>query len=73
MVLRAGDAPQSLADNLTEILIAAVSQLDRFEIVGKEEFQTILGVTSRRSSLQRSPSSTASRSSARRSSRRSSA
>ena len=51
MVLKAGDAPQALADNLTEILIAAVSQLDRFEIVGKEEFQTIVGVTSEKRAL----------------------
>ena len=46
LVLRAGDASSALADNLTEILIAAISKLDRFEIVGKEEFQAILGVQS---------------------------
>ncbi len=51
LVLTAGGAPATLADNLTEILIAAVSRLDRFEIVGKEEFQAILGVSSEKRAL----------------------
>lgn len=51
IVLSTGDTPTTAADNLTEILIAAISQLDRYEIVGKEEFQSILGVQSEKRAL----------------------
>ncbi len=51
IVLSTGSTPASAADNLTEILIAAISQMDRYEIVGKEEFQSILGVQSERRAL----------------------
>ena len=51
IVLSIGNTPASAADNLTEILIAAVSQLDKYEIVGKEEFQSILGVQSEKRAL----------------------
>jgi hypothetical protein len=51
IVLSTGDTPTSAADNLTEVIIAAISQMGRYEIVGKEEFQSILGVQSEKRSL----------------------
>jgi hypothetical protein len=50
LVLGAG-AEAELADNLTEVLIARIAKSGDFEIVGKEEFRSRLGVTEERRTI----------------------
>jgi TolB-like protein len=44
LVLQVGGADADLADNLTEVLIAELARRGGFEITGKEEFRSKLGV-----------------------------
>jgi hypothetical protein len=46
LVLGASEADAELADNVTEMVIAAVARQGRAEVAGKEEFRARLGVTS---------------------------
>jgi hypothetical protein len=46
MVVAASEREAELADNLTEVIIAGVAHRGGFEIAGKEEFRTRLGVES---------------------------
>jgi TolB-like protein len=44
LVLQVGEAEADLADNLTEVLVAELARQGGFEITGKEEFRSRLGV-----------------------------
>ena len=44
LVLQVGEAEADLADNLTEVLVAELARQGGFEITGKEEFRSKLGV-----------------------------
>ncbi|HEY3359047.1 MAG TPA: PEGA domain-containing protein [Polyangia bacterium] len=44
LVLQVGEADAELADNLTEVLIAELAKKGGFDIAGKEEFRSKLGV-----------------------------
>ena len=46
LVLGASEVDAELADNVTEMVIAAVARRGRVEVAGKEEFRARLGVTS---------------------------
>jgi TolB-like protein len=48
LVLQVGEADATLADNLTEVLVAEFARQGTFDIVGKEEFRNRLGVAGER-------------------------